>query len=133
MNGYIEGGAYAGQHGPMDSEYEPGWYSYDKLTDIIAPSPAMLWVFTEEQADSINDGYFRFDPQRTSQWLDLPASYHGGTCGFSFADGHAEIKKWLDPSTFVAVVKNQHSFYNAPNSVDIQWMIPRSTAPTGGP
>src|SRR5207302_8474038 len=27
-------------------------------------------------------------------WQDIPASYHNGACGFSFADGHSEIKKW---------------------------------------
>lgn len=26
--------------------------------------------------------------------IDFPASYHNGACGFSFADGHAEIHKW---------------------------------------
>ena len=31
--------------------------------------------------------------------VDYPASYHNGTSGFSFADGHAEIKKWGAPRT----------------------------------
>jgi len=31
-------------------------------------------------------------------WEHLPASYHNGACGFTFADGHSEIKKWLDPN-----------------------------------
>ena len=30
---------------------------------------------------------------------DLPASYHNGAGGLSFADGHQEIKRWLDPRT----------------------------------
>jgi prepilin-type processing-associated H-X9-DG protein len=29
---------------------------------------------------------------------DIPASYHGGAAGFSFADGHAELHKWLSAS-----------------------------------
>ena len=49
MNGYIEGGAYKGQHGPLDSEFEPGWCFYDRFTDIVAPSPSMLWVFCMER------------------------------------------------------------------------------------
>ena len=24
----------------------------------------------------------------------MPATYHNGACGFSFADGHSEIHKW---------------------------------------
>jgi prepilin-type processing-associated H-X9-DG protein len=31
-----------------------------------------------------------------SQWIDAPASYHNGGGGLSFADGHAEIKRWTD-------------------------------------
>ena len=32
----------------------------------------------------------------TTAWEDLPASYHGASGALSFADGHAEIKKWTD-------------------------------------
>jgi prepilin-type processing-associated H-X9-DG protein len=27
---------------------------------------------------------------------------HNGACGFSFADGHAEIRKWIDPDSLWA-------------------------------
>jgi prepilin-type processing-associated H-X9-DG protein len=33
------------------------------------------------------------------QWNMIPASYHGGGCCLSFADGHAEFKKWVVPQT----------------------------------
>ena len=64
------------------------------------PNPAMTWVTLDEHPDSINDGFFIVptDPIPI-QWGDGPASYHNGACGFSFADGHAEIKKWLSPAT----------------------------------
>jgi len=26
--------------------------------------------------------------------IDFPANYHNGACGYSFADGHAEVHKW---------------------------------------
>lgn len=133
MNGYIEGGAYAGDHGPYDSEYQAGFFAYNSLGDIIAPSPSMLWVFVDEQADSINDGYLRKDVTDYNNWLDLPASYHDGACGFGYADGHSEIKKWLAASTIVPVTMNSHSGFPAPGSVDIAWFIPRCTARTGGP
>jgi len=31
--------------------------------------------------------------------IDVPASYHNEAGGLGFADGHAEIHKWLDPRT----------------------------------
>jgi prepilin-type processing-associated H-X9-DG protein len=42
----------------------------------------------------MNDGAF-FVNTDSPQWVDYPASYHNRACGFSFADGHSEIKKWL--------------------------------------
>ena len=53
--------------------------------------PAKTYVTLDEHPDGINDGFFIIDINAT-QWGDLPASYHNGACGFSFADGHAEIK-----------------------------------------
>jgi prepilin-type processing-associated H-X9-DG protein len=32
-------------------------------------------------------------------FLDFPAFYHNRAAGFSFADGHSEIHKWLDGRT----------------------------------
>jgi prepilin-type processing-associated H-X9-DG protein len=63
------------------------------LKQAQVPKPAKTWLFLDEHPDSINDGYFVNNDIATS-WQDIPASYHNGACGFSFADGHAEIKKW---------------------------------------
>jgi prepilin-type N-terminal cleavage/methylation domain-containing protein/prepilin-type processing-associated H-X9-DG protein len=64
------------------------------LKQTSVPRPAKTWLVIDEHPDSINDGYFINNPA-VSSWQDLPASYHNGACGFSFADGHSEIKKWL--------------------------------------
>ena len=62
------------------------------------PAPVNLWVFLDEHPDTINDGGFAV--AMTSQtWVDMPANYHNGACGFSFADGHSEIKKWKSASS----------------------------------
>ena len=34
-----------------------------------------------------------------AQFRDSPADFHGGAASFSFADGHSEMHKWLDPTT----------------------------------
>ncbi|MCO5053885.1 MAG: prepilin-type N-terminal cleavage/methylation domain-containing protein [Verrucomicrobiae bacterium] len=64
---------------------------YLKITEV--PRPVRTWLFVDEHPDSINDGYFINNPD-AANWQDIPASYHNGACGFSFADGHSEIKKW---------------------------------------
>ncbi|HEV2438025.1 MAG TPA: prepilin-type N-terminal cleavage/methylation domain-containing protein [Verrucomicrobiae bacterium] len=102
---------YMGPHYPNgaastdDSATSRHFVKYGAITH-----PSQLYVTLDEQADSINDGYFQ--PFQTlkqvitgagDSWHDLPASYHGGAGGFSFADGHAEIHKWLSSFTVVPV------------------------------
>ncbi len=61
---------------------------------------------------------------------DLPASFHNGACGFSFADGHSEIKKWRNASTLEPVTRSAGKF---PKSIpagqtdDINWVALRAT------
>jgi prepilin-type N-terminal cleavage/methylation domain-containing protein len=62
--------------------------------------PDMVFVMLDEQADSINDAQFQFDPgfpQGSEKWRDLAASWHPGFgCCIAFADGHTEIHHWLE-------------------------------------
>jgi prepilin-type N-terminal cleavage/methylation domain-containing protein/prepilin-type processing-associated H-X9-DG protein len=128
MNGFIEGGAYKGEHAADGSHWYDGWWSYQKMSDIKNPPPSMLWVFVDEHPDSINDGWTITDVTNPNNWVDLPASSHSGACGFGFADGHAEIRKWVEKSTIVPVTKRQYNGFSAPNSRDIRWIIERSSA-----
>lgn len=84
----------------------PGWKRFLKTSDMGKMGAVNLWVLLDECPDSINDGFFsvRMQPNITAKWTDVPASTHNGAGGFSFADGHAEIKKWLDPNTKAPVV-----------------------------
>jgi len=62
---------------------------------MVRPGPAHLFVFIDENPLSINDAFFICQPTST-RWIDCPASYHNGGSGMSFADGHAQIKRWTD-------------------------------------
>ncbi len=77
--------------------------SYYKEADLVNPGVgiANLWVLMDENPTSINDGSFICDPD-IPQWVDCPASYHNNAGGISFADGHAQIKKWRDPTVLRA-------------------------------
>lgn len=78
----------------------PTFMVYVKESQIInRPGPSDLWVFLEEQSDSINDGSFAVQMPTTALstwWIDLPAK-SANVCPFSFADGHVELHKWLFP------------------------------------
>jgi prepilin-type N-terminal cleavage/methylation domain-containing protein/prepilin-type processing-associated H-X9-DG protein len=65
------------------------------LLQSQVPNPAKTWLTLDENPDNINDAFFiAASNQSNSTWGDVPASYHNGACGFSFADGHSEIRKW---------------------------------------
>lgn len=68
-----------------------------KLNQLNIPGPSDAWVFIDEHACSIDDGVLYVNPGATTgtgMFHELPASDHAGSCGLSYADGHAEIHKW---------------------------------------
>lgn len=69
-----------------------------KTSEITDPSPSLAAVFMDEDEWSIQNGALGVEPRHTGQkyhW-NLPASRHNAGGTLSFADGHAEIWKWLD-------------------------------------
>jgi prepilin-type processing-associated H-X9-DG protein len=71
-----------------------------KLSDFTAPGPSDKFILLDEHENSINDSHFTaFRDMRTygnQSWFDVPAGRHGNSTGFAFADGRAEIHKWVD-------------------------------------
>ena len=109
------------------------WRVYAKTPQIV--NPARTFVFVDEHPDSVNDGAFAVqmaDPSAaTARIIDFPASYHNGACGFSFADGHAEIHKWQGKTIKAPVRYNNYSLnlnVDAGDSVtDIRWLSSMTT------
>jgi prepilin-type N-terminal cleavage/methylation domain-containing protein/prepilin-type processing-associated H-X9-DG protein len=101
------------------------WKQYLKGSQV--PKPARTWLVMDEHADSINDGYYINNPSATT-WQDLPASYHGGACGFSFADGHSEIKKWRSRTSMYKVdfSYGPTMTFDASGRADFQWYRERT-------
>jgi prepilin-type N-terminal cleavage/methylation domain-containing protein/prepilin-type processing-associated H-X9-DG protein len=99
---------------------------FRKQSDITSPSPSMAFVFIDENPWGINDGFFVCDPA-VVVWVDYPASYHNGAGGLSFADGHAEIKKWRDPKVLGI---NGPPSWSPPGSLvgDLDWLKQRSSS-----
>jgi prepilin-type N-terminal cleavage/methylation domain-containing protein/prepilin-type processing-associated H-X9-DG protein len=78
------------------TELNPGCVQFLKYSSI--PQPANIFVFLDEHPDTIRDGSF-YNRLSVLQWQRLPASYHDGAASFSFADGHAEPRRWRYKST----------------------------------
>ncbi len=99
--------------------------TFGRETDFTAPGPSMTWVLLDEEAKSLNDAGFAVG-MNTAEWIDFPGTYHNMACGFSFADGHSEIKKWKDGRTKVG---NTVARRTVPGSVDYTWIRERTSAP----
>jgi prepilin-type processing-associated H-X9-DG protein len=89
----------------------------------------MAWVLVDEHPDSINDAMLYVNPGMplvNAAWVDWPASYHAGACGFSFADGHSEIHKWQDSRTLAPVTYTSINNMPVRGSVDYGWIAQRT-------
>jgi prepilin-type N-terminal cleavage/methylation domain-containing protein/prepilin-type processing-associated H-X9-DG protein len=128
--------ALGGPGGWLPGNYDEGqkiYRTYYKTSDIVAPSPSMLFVMLDEHPDGINAGGYAtmmIENPATAKLIDIPASYHNGAAGVSFADGHTEIHKWVDPRTKPPVKYNGTLALNvaSPNNKDAIWLSDRSSA-----
>jgi prepilin-type N-terminal cleavage/methylation domain-containing protein len=103
MNSFV--GDYIGL---MDKFGNAGYRVYNKTSEFAVPGSSRIFVFLDECPDTINDGLFQVNMTAnpaSSPWSDVAASMHCGGGGFSFADGHAEVHKWLDGGTKTPVTK----------------------------
>lgn len=108
---------------------------YRRSSDIVNPSQTFVTV--DEHPDSINDDAFAvlmIPAGGSGNIIDMPSSLHNGACGFSFADGHSEIHRWLS-KTVKQPVKyvNSSAQLNIPASAkdlsltDARWMSDNTT------
>jgi prepilin-type N-terminal cleavage/methylation domain-containing protein/prepilin-type processing-associated H-X9-DG protein len=123
MNSYMNG------QGGGNVGLNAAFKNFQKESDL---SQSTQWfVFLEEKPASINDGYYEVQMGQASPTSifvnDNPTQAHGGSCGFGFADGHAEMHKWtsgsfLSPSHFSGNFNMGTAEYN-----DELWLQMRTT------
>lgn len=96
------------------------------------------FVFTDERADSINDPFFVVDCANTGDPLglaasnpyvivDYPAAYHAGAAGMSFADGHAELHRWMEDTTTPPEGLAIPRVHTSATDRDMEWLQKRAT------
>jgi prepilin-type N-terminal cleavage/methylation domain-containing protein/prepilin-type processing-associated H-X9-DG protein len=135
MNGFV-GNSVSGNPAEREVYNYTTYRLFLQESDLIRPGPAMTWVFLDEHPDSINDWLFGLHmpaatlwPQAAA-WDDMPASYHNGACGFSFADGHGEIHKWLDANSKPPILRTSPASSTGTTSgKDSPWIVARTSAP----
>jgi prepilin-type processing-associated H-X9-DG protein len=102
--------------------YNSPWRSYFNESDLTCPTPKDAFIFCDEHPGSLDDGYLQLS-LNSAYYPNVPASYLEGGCGFSFADGHAEIHKWRSRFLLVPVMKNVTFPSGAQSSgSDLDWI-----------
>lgn len=124
MNCYMNGLEILGVNAFWQSD---AYRTFRKSGDLNVTSPSYMFVFIDEREDSINDGYFASDLEnkRGQQTIvDFPAAYHHRAANLTFADGHAESRRWRDSQTVPPLVRGQLLRLNVgtPNNPDAVWL-----------
>lgn len=111
---------------------QTGYRTFRTMQDITVPGPSEAFVFMDERADSINDGLFAIDAADRYAIIDYPSSYHNRGSSLSFADGHTEYHKWVEPTTNPPLVPNQRlpggPKPTSPNDRDMAWLVAHTTS-----
>jgi prepilin-type processing-associated H-X9-DG protein len=122
--------------GPNYASPDANYRTYGKTSSFTVPGPASTWVIADENAWTINDGSLAVSMGTII--VDFPGNYHGGGCGLAFADGHAEIHKWMD--AFLSLIPQPNmtvpqaesgkdiSTLHLTTSQDLDWIRPYTTA-----
>jgi len=124
MNGFVGDRSNCSKTGVND--WYPNFLQYLKMSTLSRPGPANTLLVVDEHPDSIKDGWLIPDVTDLSRFVDLPASYHNGACGFAFCNGHSEIHKWHG-STIQPIKRVQYNGF-AGDPQDVAWFVQRSTA-----
>jgi prepilin-type N-terminal cleavage/methylation domain-containing protein/prepilin-type processing-associated H-X9-DG protein len=130
MNGYMGDVGNAGAPNGIMANLNgsKAWRRYLKTSDLSRPGPSLTWVLMDQHPDSINDPFISM-PMNKATWDDLPASYHNNACGISFADGHADIRKWQDSATVQRITMIPwNGDIHPPSPIDNPWLKDRSTS-----
>jgi type II secretory pathway pseudopilin PulG len=107
---------------------------FSKSTDLTAPGPARTFVFIDTRPEAIIYPEFITDmagyPSLPAQYTfyDFPGIFHNLGASVSFADGRAEIRRWVDPRTAPPMSIPPMTTVPSPNNLDIAWLQARATS-----
>lgn len=120
----------SGWMGPNAPAWNDGYFVFAKTAQIVKPAPSEALVYLDEREDSIDDGYYAVNMDKSAwQLVNFPGSFHNGAGGLTFADGHAEIHKWVDPRTIPPFKKGQkREFTSMKDNRDLVWLQNHATS-----
>jgi len=114
--------AMVGNPGEVAGRFNPLYEQFYKKSAILSPS--QIFVFLDEQADTLNDGFFA-NQLEDYKWGNVPGSYHSDGLNLIFADGHAERHRWQVPNTVQPVRGARIDAFAATPATDFEWLKAR--------
>ncbi len=112
-----------GDPGELTNQFNPQFVQFFQLGDM--PNPSQIYVFLDENPDTINDGFF-MNRWQDYVWGNLPGSWHRGGANLTFADGHAELQRWALGETRRPYGSASGTF-PASAPVDFDWLKNRTS------
>ncbi len=116
--------AMVGNPGELTNRFNPLYTQFYKKSAI--PNPSGIFVFLDENADTLNDGFF-VNRLEEYAWGNLPGSYHNGGANFSFADGRVEGHRWLTAGLIRPVRRARVDIFPADPRTDFEWLKERTS------
>jgi len=121
--------AMVGNPGVLTNQFNPAYEQFFKTSQ--ARRSAEIFVFLDEQADTLNDGFF-VNRLEDYAWGNVPGSYHNGGMNLLFMDGHAEHHRWRVPATIQPIrgARLSGSIPASPRD-DFDWLKQRTSYKRG--
>lgn len=116
--------AMVGNPGELTNRFNPLYRQFYKTAEV--PNPSSIFVFLDEQADTLNDGFFVNRLEEYS-WGNVPGSYHNGAVSLSFVDGHRESHRWVVSDTVRPVRGARINSFPATPPTDFDWLKARTS------
>ncbi len=120
----VNGPWLTGVHGANSAARGP-WRTYGKFSQMVAPTPSQLWVVIEENPYSVNDAGLA-SSVGLQVWIDYPSTLHDFGCALAFADGHAELHRWVNTTTGLEGPARQITLSG--DTSDWSWLAARTSA-----
>jgi prepilin-type N-terminal cleavage/methylation domain-containing protein len=97
-------------------------YHFRKGSDML--QPANTFVFTDVEPGSMCFTPFRIPDSDTQPWFSAPGAMHAKGTALTFADGHAETKRWKRPSYRSPTSSSPHP--SPSDRTDVSWLRRRA-------
>jgi len=119
--------AYVGWTGHWDNRLSADYSVFKKASQVAPSLSSGLLLFTDVNPKSICWPYYGVQ-MKDDVFLLFPGNVHNQGSVISFADGHVERHRWVDPRTIAAASSDYHAHHDpSPHNLDLVWLRQHSS------